>query len=231
MPTGSEDSYDEPLPFLQGLLHGEGQGPPSQMPPPEVLGKYEVVGQLTQGTTTGVYLARDPHLDRRVSLRVIPLPTGCPESLERQQRDIRQATKLVHRNIVQLYDVETLTLPLTGQLVDCMVLEFIEGQTLEPQLPQLELTDRIRILEDVAHAIGHAHRQGIIHGCLRPASVLIATDRRTVVTDFGLFSFCGEGQSIPTNPTMDKLPFSSPEQLGGANNRPGALSVPVVVTC
>ena len=121
-----------------------------------------------------VYRARDTRLDRDVAIKVLPddLATD-PDRVRRFQQEARAIGALNHPHICQIHDVGP------GYLV----LEYIDGAPLRGPLAP---TEAVRLILQVADALDAAHQKGILHRDLKPANILVTTDGRVKVLDFGL---------------------------------------------
>jgi eukaryotic-like serine/threonine-protein kinase len=129
-----------------------------------------------------VYRARDTRLDRTVAIKILPASLAAdPEFRERFDREARTISQLDHPHICALYDV--------GQQdgTAYLVMQFLEGQTLEDRLRQgpLALDEALRYAVQIADALARAHRAGIIHRDLKPANIML-TSAGARLLDFGL---------------------------------------------
>ncbi len=146
------------------------------------LGPYEIVGELGAGGMGEVYRARDTRLDRPVAIKILTAAQQAgAEERERFEREARTISNLSHPHICTLYDV--------GQQdgTDFLVMEFLEGETLERRLVRgpLPPDQLLKIAIDVADALDNAHRRGVIHRDLKPANVML-TKSGAKLMDFGL---------------------------------------------
>ena len=146
------------------------------------LGPYEIVSVVGAGGMGEVYRARDSRLDRTVAIKVLPSHHSSDSALrQRFEREARTISKFSHPNICTLHDIGT------HDGVDYLVMEYIEGETLEQRLvkgplsPQQALTYAMQI----ADALDKAHRSGIIHRDLKPGNVML-TKSGAKLLDFGL---------------------------------------------
>ncbi len=148
-------------------------------------GRYSIERELGRGGMGIVLLARDVALDRPVAIKLLPPHLATrPDERERFLAEARTAAGLAHPNIVPIHLVEA-----HGELV-LFVMGFVDGETLRdrvdragPLSPRLAL----KLLQEVAWALGYAHQRGVIHRDVKPDNILIerATDR-ALVTDFGI---------------------------------------------
>ena len=130
-----------------------------------------------------VYLADDTRLQRRVALKVLSRElAGDPDRRERFEREARAAAALNHPNIVTIHSVEE------ADGVPFLTLELIDGQTLDDLIPRggLPLDRVLNLAIPLADAVGAAHQRGITHRDLKPANVMVTSDGRLKVLDFGL---------------------------------------------
>jgi len=174
-------------------------------------GRYSIERELGRGGMGIVLLARDVALDRPVAIKLLPLHLATrPDERDRFLQEARTAAGLAHPNIVPIHLVEA-----HGDLV-FFVMGFVDGETLRdrverggPLSPRLAM----KLLQEVAWALGAAHQRGVIHRDVKPDNIMIerATER-AVVTDFGiaLGKSAGGGGSV-----TGTARYMSPEQACG----------------
>ena len=148
-------------------------------------GRYSIERELGRGGMGIVLLARDVALDRPVAIKLLPPHLAArAEERDRFLQEARTAAGLAHPNIVPIHLVEA-----RGDLV-FFVMGFVDGETLRerveragPLPPRLAL----KLLQEVAWALGAAHQRGVIHRDVKPDNIMIerATER-AIVTDFGI---------------------------------------------
>lgn len=157
---------------------------PGSDPPPERIGRYRVEKLLSKGGFGSVYLAQDISLDRKVAIK---LPhrslVSNPGNADGFLAEARMAAMLKHPNIVPVFDVGS-----TGEFPIFVVTEFIDGGDLASRLVggPLPINDAVRIAADVAGALDHAHRLGLVHRDIKPANIFLDRHGRAYVGDFGL---------------------------------------------
>jgi serine/threonine-protein kinase len=184
--------------------------------------RYELLDVLGEGTFGTVYRAKDRRLDRLVALKV-PRPgrSDLPREAERFLREARSTARLRHPHIVPIHDV-----CLEGP--DCfLVSEYVPGTTLSEVLRtgRLPHTRAAEILAQVARAVAHAHRQGVIHRDLKPSNILIDADGQPRVLDFGLARPIARGGTLTEDGTILGTPaYMAPEQARSDSNAVSARS-------
>jgi hypothetical protein len=176
--------------------------------------QYRIVRLLGRGGMGSVYLARDLTLDREVAIKVVKTDSSAREIQDRLRREARTAARLSHPNVVPLY---------TFGDVDGMpyfVMGYVRGESLAARLRRdgkmLEDEAR-RILADLAEALDHAHRQGVVHRDVKPDNVLLDDESgRALLTDFGVAKALGGGETMTSAGSVVGTPsYMSPEQAAG----------------
>jgi hypothetical protein len=163
-----------------------------------------------------VYLALDPNIERKVALKIfLPLlKVGVAEEWELRQRFIveaRAAGQLNHPGIVTIFDADTDAD--TG--LSYLAMEWVNGPSLDDLIREagpLPIERTVSIVEQVAIALDVAHRQGLVHRDIKPGNILLQTDGRAKVTDFGIAKLAS--MSITATGWIPGTPFyMSPEQI------------------
>jgi len=185
------------------------------------LGPYVVSGPLGSGGMGEVWRGRDPRLGRDIALKVLPdRLAGEPGALDRFRVEALAASALSHPGIVTVYDVGEAE----GRPFLCM--EFVEGETLRALLdgPPLSPGRALRIGAQVADALAAAHEKGIVHRDLKPENLLVTSEGKVKVLDFGLakVSPLFAGRADETGPAatspgalLGTVGYMSPEQASG----------------
>jgi serine/threonine protein kinase len=192
-------------------------------PPPERMGRYKLGRKLGRGGMGVVYEAEDRDLGRRVALKMLRVtsdsdPAELAEDEERFVREARFCAGLPkHPNIVSVYEAGVL-----GER-RYIAMELIEGVQFQEWRDRKTSTLRhkIGVLRDVALAVDHAHRHGVIHRDLKPANILIDAQSVPHVTDFGLAKQATKenGGSLTGSGFLLGTPaYVSPEQAQGARD-------------
>ncbi|MFY9561956.1 MAG: protein kinase [Terriglobales bacterium] len=146
------------------------------------LGPYEIQSPLGAGGMGEVYRARDTRLDREVAIKVLPANVSSDASLkQRLECEAKAVSKLSHPHICTLHDIGH------QDGVDFLVMEYLEGETLEQRLSKgpLPPEQTLRYAAQIADALAKAHKLGITHRDLKPANVML-TKSGAKLMDFGL---------------------------------------------
>ena len=149
----------------------------------QTLHHYRIVRAIGRGGMGEVYAAEDTKLHREVALKVLPREMASdPERLQRFQREAQAVAALNHPNVVTIYAVEE------AEGVQFITMELVEGKALTDLIPEhgQGLPELLRFGIPLADAISAAHQRGIVHRDLKPANVMVTTDGRLKVLDFGL---------------------------------------------
>jgi hypothetical protein len=179
----------------------------------QTFGQYELQERLGQGGMAAVYRAAQPALGRAVAVKVLPLAQIPDPTLpERFRREARLAANLLHPNIVPVYDFGEWQ----GYLY--IVMALIAGGTLKDRLHgPMPAESAVRLVIQVADALGYAHGQGVFHRDVKPANILLAPGDWAMLSDFGIARALGETTRL-TGPygTIGTPAYMAPEQwLGG----------------
>lgn len=181
------------------------------------LGRYDLIRVLGKGAMGLVYEGRDPNLDRRVAIKTIKVENLSEEAAAeyevRFRTEARSAARLQHPHIVSVYDSDR-----DGDIA-FLVMEFIAGDDLKHHLDKgdlYSLEQTLGIMGDLLSALDYAHRQSIVHRDIKPANLLIETNGRVKLTDFGVARIQDSGEVTRTQGSMvGTLKYMSPEQVQG----------------
>ena len=188
---------------------------------PKTIGRYEIVDELGQGAMGTVFRAHDPSMDRMVALKTILmgalLGSHGDEFRQRFYREARAAGALAHPGIVPVFDVGEHE----GQ--PYLVMEYVNGRTLADAMKKGERVSMDRVCEigqQLAEALGHAHRKGVVHRDIKPANILMTNAEaygieRPRITDFGVAKMTA-GEITTTGQMLGTPAFMPPEQFTGA---------------
>ena len=214
-----------------------GPQPPKQpdepLPRGSAVGRYVVLERIGYGGMGVVYAAYDPELDRKVALKLLrPDRAGAAgEAALRLQREAQAIARLSDPHVVAVYDAGTF-----GDQV-FVAMEFVEGKTLRQWLAETKrsLWEILEVFASAGRGLAAAHAAGLVHRDFKPDNVLLGTDGRVKVADFGLARPAGEvnaGSASPPPPgsgsggllaspltewgqVMGTPAYMAPEQLRG----------------
>ena len=187
----------------------------------KTIGRYVIVAELGRGAMGSVYKATDPAVGRTVAIKTIHTTAlegaQSAEYRERFQREARASGVLAHPGIVPVFDVGE------NEGAPFIVMEFVEGRTLSDALKKGErfTVERVcEIGEQLADALGYAHRQGVIHRDIKPANILLTSPEvygaeRPRITDFGIAKLAAS-ELTSTGQLLGTPSFMPPEQFTGA---------------
>ena len=173
--------------------------------------RYEILGKIGTGGMADVYKAKDHKLNRFVAVKVLKPEFREDTTFIRKFRSEAQAAaKLTHPNIVNVFDVGD------DEGVYYIVMELIEGITLKEYIAKkgkLSIKEATSIAIQVSMGLEAAHNHGIIHRDVKPQNIIISTDGKVKVTDFGI-ARAASSNTISSN-VMGSVHYSSPEQVRG----------------
>jgi serine/threonine protein kinase len=180
-----------------------------------VIGRYQLRERLGEGGFGQVFQAFDPRLDRDVALKVLKQPNPSERVMQRFFREARAAARLDHPNIVAVHDAGF-------ENGRCWIAyQYISGRPLwwYRNHHPVDPPTAARIIRELADALDHAHRQGVLHRDLKPANVIMDNHGRPRLTDFGLARRADLGSSLTRDGAMVGTPaYMSPEQAQGNSN-------------
>jgi serine/threonine protein kinase len=187
-----------------------------------IAGRYRLQRQLGEGGMATVWLAVHAITNKLVALKIMRAPlAGDASSRARFLREARAASTVRHANVVEIHDVVE-----TEDAVPVMVMEYLDGETLEARLASgpFALRELVAIMLPVCSALGAAHAAGVVHRDLKPANIFLARaqagDARpgpvVKVLDFGLARLTSDQKKLTTTGTVVGTPrYMAPEQLFG----------------
>ncbi|HSO06471.1 MAG TPA: protein kinase [Pelomicrobium sp.] len=182
---------------------------------PSQVGKYEILGQLGQGGMGAVYLGYDPLIQRTVALKVIARssldPVDAETILDRFKREAQAAGRLVHPNIVSIYEYGE-----QGEYA-YIAMEYVRGEPLHRKVAggkKLPLNETIKLLKQVLKALDYSHRHGVVHRDIKPSNILITEDGEAKVTDFGIARL-DSSTMTQVGDVLGTPNYMSPEQFQG----------------
>ena len=183
-----------------------------------VAGRYAIERELGHGSAAVVLLARDVKHDRPVALKVLRPELTAAIDRERMTFEIRVMAQLQHPHILPLHDSGEYA----GQAF--YVMPYVAGDTLRARLRHdgmLSVSLAVRVARQVADALEHAHRRGLVHRDVKPENILltgdVGGDPHAIVADFGIVHLV-EGSSQRLTPhhfALGTPAYMSPEQIAG----------------
>jgi tetratricopeptide (TPR) repeat protein len=182
---------------------------------------YDLLGELGRGGMGVVYRARQQALDREVALKmVLSGQFAGPHERERFRAEAVQLGRLLHPNIVQIYEVGEYD----GRPYFAM--EYVPGGSLAGLFDKKPLAPRpaAELVETLARAAHHAHEKGIVHRDLKPANILLAADGSPKITDFGLAKGGGSVSDTASYAVLGTPSYMAPEQAGGQSRDVGSAA-------
>ncbi len=201
---------------------------------PTKLGRYEITDEIGKGAMGVVYLARDPLIGRLVALKTFRIGYSVRDQ-EMEQfrirflREAQSAGILTHPNIVTIHDV----VESSEEGLAFIAMEYVKGTNLKLLLQgdqKLSLPFVLDVISQVGDALDYAHSNRVVHSDVKPANILITTDNRVKITDFGIArldssNLTQEGQLLGTPNYM------APEQIQGkeVDHRADLFSLGVVL--
>ena len=175
--------------------------------------RYVIERKLGSGGMADVYLAEDQELGRRVALKLLDDRHASDEQfVERFRREAQSAAGLNHPNIVSIFDRGY------AEGTYYIAMEFLDGRTLKELLVKNGPTPvpiAIDYARQILGALAFAHRNGIVHRDIKPHNIVVGSDGRLKVTDFGI-ARSGASQMTEAGSIVGTAQYLSPEQARGA---------------
>ncbi|MBR0085561.1 MAG: Stk1 family PASTA domain-containing Ser/Thr kinase, partial [Lachnospiraceae bacterium] len=173
--------------------------------------RYQILERIGQGGMADVYKAKDIKLGRLVAVKVLKNEFSSDETFVRKfNAEAQSAAGLSHPNIVNVYDVGN-----EGS-VNYIVMELIQGITLKNFIKmkgRLETNEAVNIAIQIAQGLGAAHDARIIHRDIKPQNIILSTEGKAKITDFGIARMA-DSQTKTTN-AAGSVHYISPEQARG----------------
>src|SRR5262244_69327 len=188
------------------------------------LGSYEITALLGKGGFGEVYRAKDKKLKREVAIKILPDEfSSNQDRLTRFQREAEVLASLNHPNIAAIHDL------VTQDQSQFLVLELVDGETLGDRIARgpIPVKEALHSAKQIAEALEAAHEKGVIHRDLKPGNIMLTSEGKVKVLDFGLAKAL-ENQTASTlsnSPTLTAMSgqgvilgtasYMSPEQAKG----------------
>src|SRR3954447_16691024 len=187
-------------------------------PPPTVGGGRYTLGDLIgRGGAAEVFRARDELLGRDVAVKLFPAGVGEADE-SRRQREVQTLAGMNHPGLVTIYDV--------GQERDraYFVMQLIEGESLADRIRSgpLALGDVVALGAALGDALTYVHRHGVVHRDIKPGNVLLDTEGRPHLSDFGIAVLADATNITATGMVIGTASYLSPEQVRGQQVGPAS---------
>jgi serine/threonine-protein kinase len=187
-----------------------------------IAGRYELGERLGFGGMSTVHLAFDRRLERQVAVKLLAEHLADdPAFVSRFRREALAAARLVHPNIVQVFDFG-LDEPSGRHFI---VMEYIRGKSgaeLLREHGRLEQAEALQIVDQACRGLDHAHRHGVVHRDVKPGNLLRSEDGVVKLADFGIAKAKGDAVSRITQvgSVLGTAAYLSPEQAAGEEATP-----------
>jgi eukaryotic-like serine/threonine-protein kinase len=188
----------------------------------EIAGRYRLEGRLGFGGMSTVHRALDLRLERPVAVKLLAEHLADdPTFVSRFQREAQAAARLVHPNVVQVFDSgqdET-----TGQYF--IVMEYIQGASCAEILRDdgwVEVEEAVSIIEQACEGLDYAHRHGVVHRDVKPGNLLRASEGEVKLADFGIAKATEQSSITQVGSVLGTAAYLAPEQARGEEAGPSA---------
>ncbi len=179
---------------------------------PQQIARFQILRLLGDGGFGSVYLAYDPTLGREIALKI----PRAPDSLAGREKqkfldEARNAARLKHPHVITIYDAGD-----SAESEVFIAMEYVEGESLAQRLRRgkLSVSETVRLCSQVADAVHHGHKLGLVHRDLKPSNILIDLAGNARVCDFGL-ALHEDEQHEHRGEVSGTRAYMSPEQIQG----------------
>jgi len=187
-----------------------------------IVGRYRLESRLGSGGMSTVHLAFDERLERLVAVKLLAEHLADdPAFVSRFQREALAAARLIHENIVQVFDSGLD--PDTDQ--HFIVMEYIEGQSCAEILRargSLPAAEALPIIIACCAGLDYAHRKGVVHRDVKPGNILRGNDHRVKLADFGIAKATEQSSITQAGSVLGTAAYLAPEQGRGEEAGPPA---------
>jgi serine/threonine-protein kinase len=188
----------------------------------EIAGRYRLESRLGHGGMSTVHLALDLRLERQVAVKLLAEHLAeDPAFVSRFQREAQAAARLVHPNIVQVFDSGR------DEHTDqyFIVMEYIEGSSGAEILRDqgwVEVDEALSIIEQACEGLHYAHRHGVVHRDVKPGNLLRAREGEVKLADFGIAKATEQSSITQVGSVLGTAAYLAPEQARGEEAGPSA---------
>jgi len=186
----------------------------------QTISHYRILGKLGEGGMGVVYKAEDVKLKRTVAMKFLPRNLSArSEERERFLHEARAASALSHPNICVIHEIDEEN----GEIF--LVMEYVDGITLrewvarkygEPESYRKNVTlEALQLGIQIAGGLAAAHEKGIVHRDVKAENIMVTSDARAKIMDFGLAKLRGLSKLTRTGSTVGTFAYMSPEQIEG----------------
>src|ERR1700677_807677 len=187
-----------------------------------IAGRYRLEGRLGFGGMSTVHLALDLRLERQAAVKLLAEHLADdPTFVSRFQREAQAAARLVHPNIVQIFD-SGLDEPSGRHFI---VMEYIEGQSCAEILRDdgwVEVDEAVSIITQSCEGLDYAHRHGVVHRDVKPGNLLRAREGEVKLADFGIAKATEQSSITQVGSVLGTAAYLAPEQARGEEAGPPA---------
>jgi eukaryotic-like serine/threonine-protein kinase len=177
----------------------------------QLIGRYEVLALLGEGTFGQVFAARDSALGRRVAIKVLrPQFSADASFMERFHGEATSLAALAHPNVTLIYDL------LEHGAQHGMIMELVRGHTLEHvlrQRSQLELGETLAVAAQAIAGLGYIHGMGVVHRDIKPSNIMLTAAGVLKIMDFGIARVQGTKRLTREGSIVGTLTYAAPEQI------------------
>jgi len=188
----------------------------------QIAGRYRLEGRLGFGGMSTVHLAMDMRLERQVAVKLLAEHLADdPAFVSRFQREAQAAARLIHPNIVQVFDSGRDE----GSERYFIVMEYIEGQSCAEILRDdgwVEVDEALSIIEQACEGLHYAHRHGVVHRDVKPGNLLRSLEGEVKLADFGIAKATEQSSITQVGSVLGTAAYLAPEQARGEEAGPSA---------
>jgi eukaryotic-like serine/threonine-protein kinase len=188
----------------------------------EIADRYRLDSRLGYGGMSTVHLALDLRLERQVAVKLLAEHLADePSFVSRFQREAQAAARLVHPNVVQVFDSGRDER--TGQYF--IVMEYVEGRSCAEILRDqgwVDVEDALSIIEQACEGLYYAHRHGVVHRDVKPGNLLRAREGEVKLADFGIAKATEQSSITQVGSVLGTAAYLAPEQARGEEAGPSA---------